>query len=217
MARQPRIDVGDQVYHCLNRSNGRFTIFEEHWMYQDFEYLLDEVREQYEMRILAYVLMPNHWHLQLYPENDGDMGEFIFSRTADMFSFFRSSGHRNDEHSTLAVNFGYWAEKCEAVDKSDGLRKYDPDRFREVVADILKDDEEATDELRLAVEDEVLCAADDGPHAAHEAADAFEWKGRRYFADFYEHSLEVYTYRFLWCCYAMTWGIAEYDNKKGGA
>ena len=44
-------------------------------MYQDFEYLLDEVREQYEMRILAYVLMPNHWHMLLYPREDGDLSE----------------------------------------------------------------------------------------------------------------------------------------------
>jgi len=144
----------------------------------------------------------------------GDMGEFVFSRTSDMFSFFRGSGYRGKEHSTLAVNFEYWAEKCEAEDKSDGLKKYDPDKFREVINDILNDDEDVTDELRQAVEDEVLCAADDGPYSAHEAADSFEWEGKRYFSDFYEHSLEVYTYRFIWCCYALAWGIAEYYKEK---
>ena len=54
MARPPRIDVGDCVYHVINRANGRATIFEVDWMYQDFEYLLNEMREQYNMRILAY-------------------------------------------------------------------------------------------------------------------------------------------------------------------
>lgn len=44
-------------------------------MYQDFEYLLAEMKEQYDMRILAYVLMPNHWHILLYPEKDGDLSE----------------------------------------------------------------------------------------------------------------------------------------------
>jgi len=144
----------------------------------------------------------------------GDMGEFVFSRAADMFSFFRGSGHRNNKHPTLAVNFGYWAEKCKAVDKSDGIRKYDPGKFREVITEILNDDEDVTDELRQVVEDEVLWAADDGPHAAHAAANDFEWNGKMYFQDFWEHSLEVYTYRFLWCCYAMAWGIAEYDKGK---
>jgi putative transposase len=75
MARAPRIDVGNQVYHIINRTNGRFTMFEKQWMYEDFEYLLNEMRETYEMRILAYVLMPNHWHLLLYPKNDGDLSE----------------------------------------------------------------------------------------------------------------------------------------------
>jgi putative transposase len=29
------------------------------------------------MRILAYVIMPNHWHLVLYPRKDRDMSEFM--------------------------------------------------------------------------------------------------------------------------------------------
>src|SRR3989344_3055746 len=75
MARQPRIDVGDQGYHVINRANGRFTIFEENWMYQDFEYLLNEMREQFDMHIIAYVVMPNHWHLLLHPRKDGGLSE----------------------------------------------------------------------------------------------------------------------------------------------
>lgn len=147
----------------------------------------------------------------------GDMGEFVFSRAADMFEFFRSSGHRHAEHPTLAVNFGYWAEKCLAAGgRGDGIKEYSADKFREVVEDILADDEDATDELREAVKDEVLSVADDGPSAAHEAARDFQWEGREYFSDFWEHSLDVYTYRFVWCCYALAWGIAEIDKAKIG-
>jgi putative transposase len=29
------------------------------------------------MRILAYCLMPNHWHLVLYPRADGDLSKFM--------------------------------------------------------------------------------------------------------------------------------------------
>jgi len=53
MARQPRIDVGDQVYHVINRANGRFAIFEENWMYQDFEYLLNEMRVSGCMQLMS--------------------------------------------------------------------------------------------------------------------------------------------------------------------
>ena len=75
MPRPLRIDLGDYVYHVINRSNGRVRIFNTDADYQDFEYLLDEIRETYEMRILAYVLMPNHWHLLLYPRKDGDLSK----------------------------------------------------------------------------------------------------------------------------------------------
>ena len=29
------------------------------------------------MRILAYCLMPNHWHLVLYPRADGELSKFL--------------------------------------------------------------------------------------------------------------------------------------------
>jgi putative transposase len=29
------------------------------------------------MRILGYLIMPNHWHLVLWPEHDGDLGAFM--------------------------------------------------------------------------------------------------------------------------------------------
>ena len=73
MARPPRIDLGDYVYHCLNRANGRMHIFDGDADYRDFEYLLNEMRELFDMRILAYVVMPNHWHLLAYPKEDGDL------------------------------------------------------------------------------------------------------------------------------------------------
>lgn len=33
------------------------------------------------MRILSFVVMPNHWHLALYPKEDGDMGTFMHRLT----------------------------------------------------------------------------------------------------------------------------------------
>ncbi len=77
MARRPRIDLGDYVYHIINRANGRARIFHNPADYQDFEYLLSEIKETYEMRILAYVIMPNHWHLLLYPRKDGDLSQAL--------------------------------------------------------------------------------------------------------------------------------------------
>jgi len=77
MGRAPRIDIGDMVYHVINRANARATIFHNEVDYKDFEYLLGELKEQFEMRILAYVIMPNHWHLLLYPRKDGDLAKTL--------------------------------------------------------------------------------------------------------------------------------------------
>ena len=45
--------------------------------YQAFESILVEAKDKYPMRILAYVIMPNHWHLVLYPYDQGDLSNFM--------------------------------------------------------------------------------------------------------------------------------------------
>ena len=77
MPRMNRVAVGDTSYYVLNRSNSRVQIFNSDKEYQHFESLLLEGVELIGMRILAYCIMPNHWHLVLYPRNDGDMSEFL--------------------------------------------------------------------------------------------------------------------------------------------
>ena len=75
MGRAPRVDQADLVYHVLNRANNRAQIFHSEVDYRDFEYLLTEMCETFSMRILAYVIMPNHWHMLLYPSLDGSLSK----------------------------------------------------------------------------------------------------------------------------------------------
>ena len=77
MPRTARLAIGDTIYHVLNRASGRATIFRTDKEYQHFESLLREAKELIGMRILAYTIMPNHWHLVLYPKHDGDISEFM--------------------------------------------------------------------------------------------------------------------------------------------
>lgn len=77
MGRATRIDVGDTVYHVLNRANFRSQLFSKDNQYQDFLGILGEAVEIVPMRILAYCLMPNHWHLVLYPRNESDLSKFM--------------------------------------------------------------------------------------------------------------------------------------------
>lgn len=77
MPRIERIDVGGYVYHILNRANARAQIFDTSDDYLQFEEVLEEAVEKFNMRVLAYCIMPNHWHLVLYPKNDGDLRLFM--------------------------------------------------------------------------------------------------------------------------------------------
>jgi len=76
MARPPRADEAGGLYHALNRANLRATIFHKEEDYAAFERILAEGLELYEIELLSYQLMPNHWHLVLRPLVDGEMGRF---------------------------------------------------------------------------------------------------------------------------------------------
>jgi putative transposase len=65
------------VFHALNRGNDRREIFAGDGDYEAFIRVLAETQERYPMRILAYCLMPNHWHLLLWPEQSGVLGVFL--------------------------------------------------------------------------------------------------------------------------------------------
>jgi putative transposase len=65
------------IYHALNRANFRSRLFPETAHYEDFLGIVEESLNFVPMRILAYCLMPNHWHLVLYPRADGDLSKFL--------------------------------------------------------------------------------------------------------------------------------------------
>jgi putative transposase len=65
------------VFHVLNRAVGRRTLFRTDDDYRAFERVLSETLALRPMRICAYCLMPNHWHLLLWPERDGQLSAFL--------------------------------------------------------------------------------------------------------------------------------------------
>ena len=71
------MDVGGEIYHVLNRANFRSRLFRKPAHYNDFMGIVEESLELVPMRILAYCLMPNHWHMVLYPRRDGDLPKFL--------------------------------------------------------------------------------------------------------------------------------------------
>jgi len=65
MGRPRRTVVADEIYHVLNRANGRQPLFADEGDYAAFERVLRQACERLGTRLLAYCLMPNHWHLVL--------------------------------------------------------------------------------------------------------------------------------------------------------
>ncbi len=165
-----------------------------------------------------------HFRLATWPGHlciSGGMGCYVFSRTSDMFEFFRT-GIREEK---ITINPGYWAEKCVAVDRTDGLERYSPDKLIEHVKDYACEHfgvdsfEKLKLELQEAIRNEVIEHAQDetSEHLAIRAAMDFRWGPEFPFQDFWEVHCRVYTYRYLWCLHAIVWGIREYDKASVAA
>ena len=72
-----RVTIGGIVYHVLNRSAAGMRLFADNGDYAGFEKVLREAHEQVPMRTIAYCLMPNHWHMVLWPVRDRDLSSFM--------------------------------------------------------------------------------------------------------------------------------------------
>ena len=77
MPRTARASRGGYCYHVLNRGNARGTVFHKDGDFAAFVKLLKEADERTPIRLLAYCLMPNHFHLVVWPRHDGDLSEFM--------------------------------------------------------------------------------------------------------------------------------------------
>lgn len=77
MPRRPRLSTGGIAYHVLNRRVGRLELFEKPSDYSAFEKILAEAYQRTGIRIACYCLMPNHWHLLLWPRSDGELSEVM--------------------------------------------------------------------------------------------------------------------------------------------
>ena len=165
----------------------------------------------------------------------GDMGTFVFRRLTDMFEFFRTdrnSPYMKSKGLTLGINLSYWAEKIEASNKSgrgNGIKEFDIDKAHDAVRDYFKttieelqpDEEDDAAEaankaeklasLTEALDDEIFRTSDE--YEFVEAVRNFD-SGDFEIVDFWEYTTDEYTHSFVWCCYALAWGIQKYDDAK---
>lgn len=137
----------------------------------------------------------------------GDCGTYIFSRTDDMFGFFRLDGGQ--------INPGYWAEKTPGGERS--VQSYSEEVFLARLGEVM-DDFEATarpgdltaaraiiaeyKDAGLAYESDARALLDELEGLVDGVTDTWEWN----FTD--------WDWSYLWCCHAIVYGIAQYDAAK---
>ena len=77
MPRNPRVAQPGFAYHVLNRAVGRARLFRSKKDFAAFGHVLREARERFGTPLLAWCVMPNHWHLVLWPQKAGELSEFM--------------------------------------------------------------------------------------------------------------------------------------------
>lgn len=76
----PRINRGlnnGLIYHVLNRGNGKQEIFHDRSDYSAFLKLMKEAKGKFSVEILAYCLMPNHFHMLIMPSEANELSKYM--------------------------------------------------------------------------------------------------------------------------------------------
>ena len=132
MARSPRIVVPGIPLHIIQRGNNRLPVFfaEEDYLY--YLNTLTEVSLGYGCKVHAYVLMTNHVHLLITPE-EGESAWNNRGQTTFYSSRARLLGYAGPEGGTLVEEFvvvhvvrsvAGKGQAHHAVDNIDGGRAY---------------------------------------------------------------------------------------------
>ncbi len=97
MPRIARRLVDGGIYHILNRGNGQRSVFHKDGDYLTFIGLLQQMGENYKIHLLAYCLMPNHFHLLVRAGEGSDLSKgmqwFMTTHVRRYHRHYRTSGH----------------------------------------------------------------------------------------------------------------------------
>lgn len=94
MPRTARIAPGGMLFHVLNRGVGRMRLFLKDADFEAFERIVAKTLDTRPMRVVAYCLLPNHWHLVLWPKREGDLAAFMQKLTITHARNWQENRHR---------------------------------------------------------------------------------------------------------------------------
>lgn len=148
----------------------------------------------------------------------GDAGDYVFARIEDMFKFFGPQGARGGfEDEEWGINPGYWSEKLQG--RPDFAQVYSHDAFKARLYEWADAEADWSDVypslLRGAVDRELLHSYTFSDAEARERMDDVDDDGTLFSG--WEWDLRDYESRFLWCCWAIVWGIGRYRAATEGS
>lgn len=77
MPRRLRRSLQGAVFHVMNRAVRRTVIFESDDDYEAFARVVREASRRFEVKIIAYCLMPNHWHFVVICERIEELSRWM--------------------------------------------------------------------------------------------------------------------------------------------
>ena len=97
MPRAPRRLQSGYIYHVINRGNGQAKVFHKPQDYEVFIDLLAAAKQRHPVKLFAFCLMPNHFHLVLRPDTQVSLSRFMqwrmTSHVRRYHKHYNSSGH----------------------------------------------------------------------------------------------------------------------------
>ena len=97
MPRQSRNIVTGRAHHVTNRGNDRRCLFFEDSDYDEFLRLMRMGKQRYNVKVFGVTLMPNHFHGEIQPEEDGALSGYLHwvlgSKASDFRNRTNTVGH----------------------------------------------------------------------------------------------------------------------------
>lgn len=77
MPRIARGLAGGEIYHIINRGNRRAEVFHNEKDYEKFIELMSEAKKMTNVKLYSFVLMPNHFHFIIEPNEAEDLSKYM--------------------------------------------------------------------------------------------------------------------------------------------